>query len=129
MQEYEYSCTELAKLAAKEKPLQQVMEVGDPQFLSPKNMIEETQQCCFETEQPIPISPGTTAHCVYGNPTLCYAQELTKVKHLTGARLEKLHIVGSGSSNRLLNQLIADCARVIIEAGPSEATTIESIAT
>ena len=71
MQEYEYSYAELAELAAKEKPLQQVMEINDPRFLNPKNMIEEIQQYCFETEQPVPVSPGALARCVYDNLALC----------------------------------------------------------
>ena len=95
MQEYEYSYAELAELAAKEKPLQQVMEINDPRFLNPQNMIEEIQQYCFETEQPVPVSPGAIARCVYDNLALCYAQELIKVEHLTGTKLEKLHIVGA----------------------------------
>ena len=128
MQEYEYSYAELAELAAKEKPLQQVMEINDPRFLNTKNMIEEIQQYCFETEQPVPVSPGAIARCVYDNLALCYAQELIKVEHLTGTKLEKLHIVGGGSNNRLLNQLTADYAGIIVEAGPSEATAIGNIA-
>ena len=128
MQEYEYSYAELAELAAKEKPLQQVMEINDPRFLNPPNMIEEIQQYCFETEQPVPVSSGAIARCVYDNLALCYAQELIKVEHLTGTKLEKLHIVGGGSNNRLLNQLTADYAGIIVEAGPSEATAIGNVA-
>ena len=42
--------------------------------------------------------------------------------------MEKLHIVGGGSNNRLLNQLTADYAGIIVEAGPSEATAIGNVA-
>lgn len=65
---------------------------------------------------------------MYDNLALCYAQELIKVEHLTGTKLEKLHIVGGGSNNRLLNQLTADYAGIIVEAGPSEATAIGNVA-
>ncbi len=49
------------------------------------------------------------AHCVYDNLALCYASELQKLEQLTGttSKLQKLHIVGGGSNNRFLNQLIS----------------------
>ena len=42
--------------------------------------------------------------------------------------MEKQHIVGGGSNNRLLYQLTADYAGIIVEAGPSEATAIGNVA-
>lgn len=127
MQEYQYSYAELAELASKEKALQQFVNINDPRFLNPKNMIQEIQTYCFETEQTVPIRPGAIARCVYDNLALCYANELVKIEHLTGTPLDRLHIVGGGSNNRLLNQLTADYAGIVVEAGPSEATAIGNI--
>ncbi|MFN8220029.1 MAG: FGGY-family carbohydrate kinase [Fimbriimonadales bacterium] len=56
-----------------------------------------------------------------------YAQVLGKLEAMTGKRLERIHIVGGGSQNRLLNQLTADACRVPVVAGPVEATAIGNI--
>ncbi|MGX7174036.1 rhamnulokinase [Enterococcus ratti] len=126
-QKYVYSYANLAELAAKEKPLQQVIDVNAPRFLKPSNMIEEIQHYCLETKQPLPTTVGEIARCVYDSLALCYAQELTKVETLTGRKLKKLHIVGGGANNQLLNQLTANYAGVIVEAGPNEATAIGNL--
>jgi rhamnulokinase len=41
--------------------------------------------------------------------------------------LNTIHIVGGGSKNRLLNQLVADATGRTVAAGPSEATAIGNI--
>lgn len=127
MQDYRYSYSELAEAAAKEPALQQYIDINDPCFLNPENMIQEIQNYCQETNQKVPRTTGEIARCVYDNLALCYAQELTKLNYLTGNTIGKLHIVGGGSNNRLLNQLTADYAGIVVESGPSEATAIGNI--
>ncbi|EPI00528.1 rhamnulokinase [Enterococcus faecalis 13-SD-W-01] len=127
MQDYCYTYSELAEAAAKEPALQQYIDINDPRFLNPENMIQEIQEYCEETTQKAPKTTGEIARCVYDNLALCYAQELAKLNYLTGNTIDKLHIVGGGSNNRLLNQLTADYAGIVVEAGPSEATAIGNV--
>ena len=129
MQEYYYSYAELVDMAETVPPFQQFVDVNDERFLNPTNMIEELQSYCQETKQTVPQTAAEIARCVYDNLALCYAAELQKLETLTGTteKICKLHIVGGGSNNRLLNQLTADIANIEIEAGPSEATAIGNI--
>lgn len=127
MQDYQYSYAELADMAAKEAPYQQFVNVNDDRFLNPANMIEEFQAYCRETGQKVPETPGEIARCVYDNLALCYAVELKNLQAITGRKINKLHIVGGGSNNRLLNQLTADACNVTVEAGPGEATAIGNL--
>lgn len=128
-QDYQYSYAELAELAQATPAFQQFVDVNDPRFLNPENMITELQAYCRETQQKVPETAGELARCVYDNLALCYASELQKLEQLTGttSKLQKLHIVGGGSNNRFLNQLTADAAQLTIEAGPSEATAIGNL--
>ena len=127
MQDYQYSYAELADLAAQEAPYQQFVNVNDERFLNPENMITEFQTYCRETGQKVPVTPGEIARCVYDNLALCYAVELKNLQAITGRKINKLHIVGGGSNNRLLNQLTADTCGITVEAGPGEATAIGNL--
>lgn len=129
MQNYRYSYEHLAELASETPAFQQFVDINHERFLNPENMIVELQHYCGETNQTVPETPGEIARCVYDNLALCYAVELEKLEELRGTKgkITKLHIVGGGSNNRMLNQLTADVAQITVEAGPGEATAIGNL--
>lgn len=127
LQDGAYSFAELAELAEQEAPFQQLINVNDPRFLNPQNMIQELQDYCKETNQSIPQPPGQLARCIYDNLALCYAVELENLARITGIEFHHLHIVGGGSNNTFLNQLTADICNIEVEAGPDEATAIGNL--
>ncbi|MGC6767987.1 rhamnulokinase [Enterococcus sp. LJL51] len=129
MQKYQYSYAELAEQAAAAPGFQQFIDVNDPVFLNPDNMIEALQSYCRNTNQKVPETAGELARCIYDNLALCYAVELEKMEGLTGTgeKINKLHIVGGGANNLFLNQLTANAAGIPVEAGPGEATAIGNI--
>ncbi|MGM0169127.1 rhamnulokinase [Enterococcus sp. AZ135] len=126
-QDYQYSYPELAELASQASAFESLINVNDPRFLNPENMIIEIRAYCQETMQKIPETAGELARCIYDSLALCYAVELNKLQTITGRRITKLHIVGGGSNNTFLNQLTADTCGVTVLAGPSEATAIGNI--
>ncbi len=127
VQDYQYSYPELAEMASREKAFQTLINVNDPRFLNPKNMIEAIQTYCRETKQVIPKTPGQLSRTIYDSLALCYAVELENLKKITGRVINRLHIVGGGSNNHFLNQLTADTCGIKVIAGPSEATAIGNI--
>lgn len=124
-----YTFPELAQLAADVPPFQQFIDVNDPCFLKPENMIQAIQEYCAKSGQKIPTTSGELARCIYDNLALCYAVELEKLTDLTGKKqvFDTLYIVGGGSNNHLLNQLTADSGKIVVQAGPSEATALGNI--
>jgi sugar (pentulose or hexulose) kinase len=56
-----------------------------------------------------------------------YAQVLENIERVSGVTIEKIHIVGGGSQNTLLNQFAADATSKQVIAGPVEATVLGNI--
>ncbi len=126
-QDYQYSYAQLAEMASQTPAFQQFIDVNDPCFLNPGDMIQSLQDYCKKTEQTVPETPAELARVIYDNLALCYAVELEKLQALTSKKITRLHIVGGGSNNKFLNQLTANVANVEILAGPSEATAIGNL--
>ncbi len=118
----DYSYADLADLAASAEPHRSVLNPSDPRFLAPDNMPQRIAETCRETGQPVPESPGAILRCALESLALLYARTLREAEKLVGWQAEKLHIVGGGSRNTLLNQLTADAANIEVIAGPTEAT-------
>ncbi|MFV0557180.1 MAG: rhamnulokinase [Enterococcus sp.] len=127
IQNYRYSYAELAHLAQQEPGFVSLINVNEERFLNPVNMINEIQQFCEETQQPIPQTAGEVARCIYDSLACCYALELLQLEKVTNKTFTKLYIVGGGSNNDFLNQLTANVCQLALSAGPSEATAIGNL--
>jgi rhamnulokinase len=55
---------------------------------------------------------------------LAYRRAIRGISHLTGVRVDAVHIVGGGALNEVLCQLTADACGVEVVAGPVEAAAI-----
>jgi rhamnulokinase len=56
-----------------------------------------------------------------------YTKVLDSLEKLLGCRVNRVHIVGGGSRNQLLNQLAANAMGRTVVAGPTEATAAGSV--
>lgn len=121
---YEYSPKELADLARPVEAFKYYVDVNDPRFLNPENMIEEIQSYIQDKGKEIPKSPGEIARTIYDSLALCYQEELEKLSKLTKRDLKTLIIVGGGGNVHLLNQTIANLTGMTVYTGITEATAI-----
>jgi len=96
-------------------------------FLNPGNMPNAIQNFCRNTNQWVPQSKGEIARCVYDSLVLKYKYTVEQIETITGKKIEKLHIIGGGAHNDMLNQLTADALGIPVFAGPSEATAIGNL--
>lgn len=122
-----FSYSDLVLKAQKMKTFQQFINFNEDRFLNPANMITEIQNYCKETNQPIPKSVGELACCIYSNLAVIYAIALKELENITNKQINRLHIVGGGTHNKLLNQMTADLSSKTVYAGPTEATAIGNI--
>lgn len=112
----------IAREAAKAPALRSLIRPDDARFASPGDMVRKVQDFCRETAQPVPKRPGAIARCILESLALLYRQEIDAIERLTGREIRRLHVVGGGSRNDLLNQATADALGREVVAGPTEAT-------
>lgn len=99
----------------------------DQCFANPESMICAIQEYCKKTNQTVPKTIGEIARCIYESLAFRYKQVLMNLQKLADFPIQKLHIIGGGSKNNMLNQLTANAIGMTVVAGPSEATAIGNI--
>ncbi len=123
----EYSFAEFSELAKQETTFNSKVNVDEDRFLKPKNMIEEIQKYCEETDQAVPRTPGQVAKCVFTSLVDSYQGAIQEIEEIYEREFKTINIIGGGSQNNMLNQLIADATKKKVLAGPIEATAIGNI--
>lgn len=118
---------DIVKAARESKPFQCVINPDSPLFTAPDSMVCAIQQFCEETNQYIPKTIGEMARCIYESLAFKYNQVLCDLRKLHNRPIEKLHIIGGGSNNNLLNQFTANAMGIEVIAGPCEATAMGNI--
>lgn len=100
---------------------------NDACFINPLSMVEAIRKTCRKQLQPIPADAAALARCIFDSLAMLYRLVLLELGSLRGAPLSRLHIVGGGCLNHLLNQLCADSCGIPVTAGPVEASTLGNI--
>ncbi len=119
----------LAGLAESAPAFVSLIQPTDPCFLAPDGMPERIARYCREHGQPEPAGIGPMLRCIFESLALLYRRTREQLETITGSRIERLHIVGGGCQNALLNQFAADALQVPVLAGPVEATAAGNLLT
>ncbi len=124
---YEY--TELARLAGDAEAFRTLIDPGHTPFASPGGMIGKLAAHARATRQPVPETPGQMVRACLESLALTYRDTLTSLESITGSRVDRLHLVGGGGRNTLLNQMTADAIGRPVLVGPFEATAVGNVLT
>lgn len=122
-----YEFDDLARLASSAPAFQSLINPDDSRFLSPDDMPKKIAEFCTETGQPVPADPGAFMRCIYESLALFYRVTLRKTERLIGKKIERLHIVGGGSQDAILNQFSANALKIPVLAGPKECAALGNI--
>ena len=117
----DYSYAQLVEMARSEAGFPGRINPDDPRFANPKDMVEEIQT------RPRLFSDAQIVSCIYHSLADRYKEVLDMLQGFAPFKIEKLHIIGGGSANDLLNQWTADAIGIPVVAGPTEATAIGNI--
>jgi rhamnulokinase len=90
-------------------------------------MPQNIEAFCRETNQAVPANPGAFVRCILESLALFYRHTLQQIEEILGRKIQRLHVVGGGSKNRLLNQFIANALNLPVIAGPAEASATGNV--
>ena len=121
------SYEEVVKLAEEAAPFRSLIHPNDERFGRPGGMLGKVALFCRESGQPEPRSPGEYARCILESLALLYGKVLEDLEEVSGWDIGRLHVVGGGCRNHLLNQLTADATGCEVVAGPVEATAMGNV--
>lgn len=122
-----YSYPEIVEMAMSAKPFQSYIQPDDPSFANPPSMLEAIDAFCERTGQAKPENDAQVIRLIFESLALRYRQVLEDLDRIATHPIERLHIIGGGSKNRLLNQFTANAIGRKVIAGPSEATAIGNV--
>lgn len=123
-QGHDYTWDELTQAASEAEPFRSLIDVDDLSFLPPGDMPNRIRDFCRARGEPIPETVGQVMRTVYESLALKYRYILDSMAEVSGQPINRLHIIGGGSRNNLLNQMTADAIRRPVVAGPAEATAL-----
>ena len=122
-----YSFDDLLRLAEESVSLGSIIYPDYLGFVKPPSMPDEIKDYCRITDQPIPQSVGQVVRIILESLALAYRYTINQLNDIGLKKIERVHIVGGGSQNRLLNQFTADATGLPVYAGPVEASAIGNI--
>lgn len=109
------------------EPFAAFVDPDDPGFYNPANMEKAFIQYCRRTRQRAPKTRGGLVRMAYESIALKYRMINEDISAVCGQKTYRVHIVGGGSQNELLNQFTADALGLSVVAGPVEATAVGNI--
>jgi rhamnulokinase len=118
---------ELTALAEAAPPFKALLDPDAPEFLNPPDMPAAIQAFCRRTGQSVPQTPGEIVRCALESLALKYRAVLDDLGRVSPHPIEKVHVIGGGSRNGLLNGFTAAATGLPVIAGPVEATAIGNI--
>jgi rhamnulokinase len=122
-----YAYEKLVLMAESGIPFQSLIDPDDTSFANPLSMTKAITDYCESTGQIAPTSHTEFVRCIFESLSLKYKSVLDILVKLAPNAIEKLHVIGGGSKNQLLNQWTANAIGIPVMAGPSEATAIGNI--
>lgn len=116
------SYSELVEMAVISKPFSAFIDPDYMGFYNPTDMPAAIDDYCELTSQQAPESIGEYVRAILESLAFKYRLILDQLKEITGRNINKIHIIGGGTQNKLLCQFTANVTGIKVIAGPSEGT-------
>ena len=124
---YSYAYPDIVKMAHEAPAFRSFVDPDHASFVNPPSMTKAIKEFCAATKQPVPDNNPAIIRCIFESLALKYRFVFSRLQELAPFKIEKLHVIGGGAKNALLNQFTANSLNVPVIAGPSEATAIGNV--
>ena len=115
---------EIVRLAEGAKDSGAVIDVNAECFFSPGKMADKVRDSVLQNQGIVLGTVGEIARCVYASMAKAYRGAFDGLKKITGREYAQLQILGGGSKNAYLNDMIGRELGVSVLAGPAEASSL-----
>lgn len=119
-----YSYPDIVRMAEETEPFLRFVNPDDPRFANPASMTNAIDSYCEESGQPVPATDAEYVRCIFESLAFRYKEVLSILIEIAPFPIHRLHVIGGGSKNNLLNQFTSNVINMPVVAGPSEATAI-----
>lgn len=118
---------ELTAGAREAEAFQGFLDPDDPAFVAPGDMPKRIADYLKEHGQPAPADSAQMTRVILESLALKYRYVLELMERTTGRQYGRLHVVGGGCRNDVLNQFTANALGRPVIAGPAEATSAGNV--
>jgi len=103
------------------------IDINHSDFVHPKDMVKTIQKLVKEQYNRMISDIGDITQIIFFSLVDSYQQTIRQIEEITEIDVKVVHIIGGGSQNEYLNQMVADRLKLPVITGPTEATTIGNI--
>jgi len=122
-----YTYPQVVDLAASAPSFKAFINPDDSCFTAPADMPAAIVGYCNRTNQPAPDNHGEFLRIVFESLALKYRHTLDIFRSISEHPIKRLHVIGGGSRNELLNRFTSDAIGIPVVAGPAEASALGNI--
>lgn len=103
------------------------IDVTDQRFMAPINMEEEVIKACYEQYQVQLEGIGEVAEAIYNGLGKLYKETVAQFEQLLGKELTTIRMVGGGTKDKYLCQVVQDMTGKQVIKGTTEASAMGNI--
>lgn len=120
---------DVAALAAMcdDSTLDTIINPDDPAFANPPSMKTAIKDYCETRSLKAPVSLADHIRVIFRSLAARVAEVLGWLREISPESIERLHVIGGGSRNARLMQMLADKTGLPVVAGPAESTALGNV--
>ena len=122
------SYSQMIKEASGSRPFGCFLNVNSPLFFVTEDPAACVKEFLRKTGQKVSQGTGSVVRALLEGLAWSYREAADDLAKLTGRELKRISLVGGGSRNRMLCQMVADATGLEVLAGPAEATVAGNLA-